>query len=206
MIEFLLGQPVEARDQVEALIGREAVEMAVLLHLDFASGPVRLSNRNIPFTDLKWGHEWGAGGGLLIAVPDVGGGDDQLAPYREYQLGLPEEWIDAENWAAELVEMVNDRSDYVRRDAGLYGQLFDPDTSAPVGHPFAFDIGVMDRMSVSFQRGGAVVSLTTESVMARKGVPVYGMLTYRDQKRRHPTDEGLQFVTDAGSLQTWTDW
>lgn len=206
MIEFLKAQPEEWREQVMDLLGRGAVQMSVLMHLDFASEPLFLSNRNIPFVDLKWGHEWGAGSGLLVGLSDVGGGDDQLAPFRKLHLGLPNEWIDAENWAAGIVQMVRNRSDYSGRDTGLYGQLFDPDSNKPVGHPFAFDIGIMDMMSVSFRPDVAVVSLTIEGFMSRKGVPVYGMLTYLDQKRRHPTDEGLQFVTEAGKLITWTDW
>ena len=206
MIEFLKSQPAPQRARVMDLLAREAVQMSVMLHLDFASEALRLSNRNIPFTDLKWGHEWGAGGGLLVGLPELSGGDDQLAPFREFRLGIPNEWIDAETWMADLVEMVGDVGSYRGRDAGLYGQLFDSESGQPVGHPFAFDIGIMDRMSVSFPRGGAIISLTTESFMARKGVPVYGMQTYHDQKRRHPTDEGLQFVTEAGKLITWTDW
>jgi hypothetical protein len=206
MIEFLKAQPEEWREPVMDLLGRGAVQMSVLMHLDFANEPLFLSNRNIPFTDLKWGHEWGAGSGLLVGLPEVSGGDDQLAPFRKLRLGLPNEWIDAENWAAEIVQMVRNRSEYRGRDTGLYGQLFDPDSNKPVGHPFAFDIGIMDKMNVSFPRGGAIVSLTIEGFMSRKGVPVYGMLTYLDQQRRQPTDEGLQFVTEAGKQITWTDW
>jgi len=206
MSVFLEAQPEGVRDQVMALLSGGAVQLTVMLELDFASGPLRLSNRNIPFTDLKDGHVWGAGANLLISLPEVVGGDDQLAPFREYQLGLPEDCIEAEHWAAALVNMVGTVTEYRGRDIALYGQLFDPDSNQPVGHPFAFDVGLMDRMAVSFPRGGAVVSLTSESFMARKGAPVYGMLTYFDQKRRHPTDEGLQFVTESGKLITWTDW
>lgn len=206
MIEFLKAQPEEYRDQVMDLLAGGAVQMAVLLNLEFATTPVRLSNRNIPFVDLKWGHEWGAGSGLLVGLPEVSGGDNQLAPFREYRLGIPGEWIDSENWAADLVEMVGDVVEYRGRDAGLYGQLFHPDKNTAIGHPFAFDVGIMDRMTVSFPKGGAIVSLTTESFLARKGAPVYGMQTYFDQKRRYSTDEGLQFVTEAGKLITWTAW
>lgn len=206
MIEFLKDQPAEAREVMMDLLRREAVHMSVMLSLDFATEPLRLSNRNVPFTDLKWGHSWGAGGGLLVGLPELSAGDGQLAPFREYGLGVPNEWIDDENWAAGLVEMIGDVAEYRGRDAGLYGQLFDQDGSTPVGHPFAFDVGIIDRMAVSFPRGGAIVSLTTESFVARKGVPVYGMQTYFDQKRRHPTDEGLQFVTEAGKFIDWTNW
>ena len=206
MIEFLKAQPEESRAQVSGLLERGAVQMAVMLHLDFATEPVRLSNRNIPFVDQKWGFNWGAGDGLLIGLPNVSGGEDQLAPYHKYRLGMPSEWIEADNWAAGLVDMVGNVGDFRGRECGFYGQLFDPDSNQPAGHPFAFDVGIMDPMTVSFVRGGAIVSLTTEGFMARKGVPVYGMQTYFDQKRRHSTDEGLRFVAEAGNLITWTDW
>ncbi|MEO1733358.1 MAG: hypothetical protein AAFR45_06975 [Pseudomonadota bacterium] len=204
--EFELAQPEEHRGRVMDLLSRQAVQMAVMLRLDFATEPLLLSNRNIPFTDLKWGYEWGAGGGLLVGLPNITGGDDQLAPFREYRLGVPNEWIDSANWAADLVQMVGNVTEYRARDAGLYGQLFDPDTNKVVGHPFAFDVGFMDKMTASFPRGGAIVSLTVEGFLARKGVPPYGMLTYHDQLRRYPTDEGLQFVAESGKLITWTDW
>ena len=43
--------------------------------------------------------------------------------------------------------------------------------------------------------------------LARKGAPQYGFLTYQDQLRRHPTDEGLQFVPEVVSTEVqWTDW
>lgn len=206
MMAFLEGQPEGAREVVMALLAGGAVQLTVMLSLDFATAPLRLSNRNVAFTDLKWGHVWGAGGALLVGLPEVVGGDDQLAPFVEYRLGLPEDCIEAEDWAAELVSLVGRGAEYRGREIALYGQLFDPETNQPVGHPFAFDVGFMDRMVVSFPQGGAVVSLTSESFLARKGAPVYGMLTYFDQKRRHETDEGLQFVTESGKLITWTDW
>lgn len=206
MINFLKDQPADARDRVMALLQREAVQMSILLHLDFVSAPVWLSNRTAPFRDLRWGAEWAAGSGLLIGVPDVNGGDGQLAPFYEYQLGIPAEWVEEADWAARLVEMVGAKADYRGRDSGFYVQIFDPETDQPVGYPSALDVGFMDKMSVSFMRGGAVIKLTTEGFLARKGVPVYGMQTYLDQKRRHPTDEGLQFVTEANKTIVWTDW
>lgn len=204
MIELLKAQPAADRDRILALLQREVVELSVLLHLDFADRPLFLCNRNIPFIDNKWGHEWGAGSGYMFGVADVQNGDGQLAPYREYSLGMPYEWIDADDWKSVLFGMVMNKRDYRGRDAGFYGQMFDD--GVPVGHPFAFDVGVMDKMTVSFQSGGAVVSLTTEGFMARKGVPVYGMQTYRDQLRRYPGDMGFQFTTEADNLIVATDW
>jgi hypothetical protein len=206
MIEFLRGQPAQYRDQITALLEAEAVQMSVLLHMDFATTPLRLSNRNVPFVDLENGHTWGAGSGLLVGLPDVGAADGELAPFREYRLGVPSDWIDGDYWAAGLISAVADVSEYRGRSLGLYGQIFDPNTGQPVGHPFAFDVGQMDQMTVTSVKEGAIASVTSESFMARKGVPIYGQQTYFDQKRRHPTDEGLQFVTESGEMVQWTDW
>lgn len=205
-LEFLKDQPPECHGPIMELLSGEALQMAIMLKLDFADDPVYLSNRNIPFVDLKWGHTWGAGAGLLVGLPDVSGGDGQLAPYREYQLGMPHEWIEAENWRAEIVDEVTDVANYRNREAGLYGQIFDPETNQPAGYPFAFDVGLMDKMSASFSPEMTVITLTSESFFARKGAPAYGMQTYQNQQRRFPGDLGMQFTTEAGRLVTWTTW
>jgi len=202
--DFYSYQPADQVDAVKTALGGEAVEMCIMLHLDFADAPLRLCNRSLPFSDLKWGQEWKAGGGLLVGLPEIGGGDGDLAPLREYRLGIPDQWMTSENWAADAVQMIADRANYRQRDVVLYGQLFT--AGAPLGHPFTLDTAIMDRMSVSFSPGMAVITLGVESFLSRKGVPVYGMQTYFDQKRRFPDDEGLQFVTEAGRLITWTNW
>ena len=209
MNEFLAAQPPEYRDHVTDLLSRDAIEMAVMLRLDFASEAVLLCNRNIPFTDLQFGHEWGAGAGLLVGVPQVQGGEGNLAPNHEFRLGMPHEWIDAENWAAELVEMRRNVTDYRGRDGALYGQLFDSDgagAAVPVGYPFAFLVGIMGQMTVAFRPAGAIVKLRIEGPGVRQLVPVHGMQTYQAQKRLYPTDEGMQFVAEVGKLGAWTDW
>jgi hypothetical protein len=206
MIEFLRAQPEEYREQMMETISSQALQMSILLRLDFRDKPLLLSNRSVAFRDLKWGFDWSGSSGLLVGLPDISAGDGQLAPFREYRLGVPDEWIDRETWAKDLVEAVANVSNYRGRHAGLYGQLFTSQPSRPVGHPFALDVGQMDRMTVSFLRFGAVVKLTSEGFLARKGAPVYGMQTYFDQKRRHPTDEGLEFVTESGKPVVWTNW
>lgn len=206
MSVFLDAQPVAARDRIAAILSGGVVPMAIMLSLDFADGPLRLCNRRVPFTDLKDGHTWGAGHGLLVSLPDLEMAEDSLNPFRQYQLGLPSDLIDLEEWAPEVISSISDRANYVTREVALYGQIFDPMTGAPVGHPFAHDVAQMDRMTASFSTAGAIVSLSVESFMARQGMPVYGMMTYRDQLRRFPGDEGMQFTTESGRLVTWTKW
>ncbi|WP_422049920.1 hypothetical protein [Shimia sp.] len=202
-LAFLEHQPAEFHGPIMDALAREAVEFAVMLHFDFATYPVRISNRTVPFTDLE-GQEWRAGGGMLVGMPDLSGGQGQLAPLREYSLGMPKDQMIEGDWRGELVELVSDVSEYRSRDYGLYGQIFTE--GRPLGLPFAMDIGLMDRMNVQFGNGGAVATLGCEGLLARKGVPAYGMQTYFDQKRRHPTDEGFQFVTESGRLIVWTNW
>lgn len=206
MIEFLAAQPAVARGRILELLQAEAVSMALMLNLEFRTQPVRISNRNVPFTDAKYGYEWQSGAGLLVGLPQLTAEEDALAPFREFRLGMPQEWIAEQSWRADIVAMMRDRSEYRARPAQLLGQIFDPGTGDAVGHPFVFDSGLIDKMSASFSTAGAVLSLTVESLLARKGVPVYGMLTYQDQKRRHPTDEGAQFTAEAGAVIEWTNW
>lgn len=204
---FLEHQPDELHAPIMALLQREAIEMAIMLHLDFASAPVRICNRMTSFVDLETGHTWEKGGGLLVGMPDLDGGAGQLAPLREFVLGMPEGLMTdaaARNWRGDMVDLVGDVTEYRGRAYGLYGQLFD--AGQPVGYPFAFDVGLMDRLSASFVPTGAVLTLGCEGLLARKRVPAYGMQTYLDQKRRYPTDEGFQFVTESGRLIVWTDW
>ncbi len=52
-----------------------------------------------------------------------------------------------------------------------------------------------------------MLTLRVESVLARKGAPLFGLLTDRDQKRRYVDDEGLRYVPEVMSTAVkWTDW
>lgn len=199
MSEFLRFQPEAYQQDVARLIRAEVVHLSVLLHLDFKDEPLRLSNRNLPFVDLKDGHTWDAGHHLIVGLPAIDGGDNKLAPHREYRLGLPFDVID-EDWMKMVVEQCRDRGSYTGRTCALYGQLFDPKSLAPVGWPFAYDVGLMDRMTFQARQEGVIVSLTSESMMARKGVPPYGKMTFFNQKDKYPGDLGMQFTTESDRL------
>lgn len=207
MLKLLAAQPGGAQAAVEAALAGPEINMALLFFADFADGALALSNRIQPFTDRQDGRRWEPGNGLLIGLPDaIDGGEAALAPWRQFYLGFPAEFLDLNRWAASLVEFCGDRSRYRGRSSWLGLQMFAPNTGLPVGVPIILDSGFMDRMTISFQPGGAVLGLSVEGALARKGSPVYGALTYADQLRRHPGDVGLQFTTEAGKLVTWTDW
>lgn len=214
MSVYLAAQPDPAA--VLAALEREVVHVVLLLELRFASGSRYLCNEVVPFVDLKWGRTWAALGNL-VGVDDVEGGPDEMAPLREYRLGLPWEVLTADERArAELgliPALVSDRDEYVNRIAVLYEQVVSDSAKdtygrpLPVGHPTALHFGTMDRATASFSARGALLTLSVEGPLARKGAPVYGRLTPRDQQRRHPGDEGLDFVAEvASTIVKWTDW
>ena len=209
MSVFLEGQPDPTAMQ-EALRS-ERIERVLLLEMAFASGTIRLSNALLPVTDLKWGHVW-QGLGNLVGMDAISGGADALAPMRSYTLSIPWDYLTAEergvNGMGLLPGLIGNRSEYRNRTATLYMQMFSGvdvyGRAAPLGYPFALDIGVMDHVTASYSAKAAQLRLTVESLTARKGSPVYGLLTYRDQKRRFPTDEGLAFVPEVMSTTiTW---
>lgn len=208
MLELLKAQPAGLRAAVQAALAGPVIHMSTNLWLDFADGGIGISTRRVPFTDLQHGRTYAAGSGLLVSLPQITGGVGQLAPWREYALGFP---VAApsdptlSDLAEGLMDFCGDVANYRTREAVLSMQLFDA-ADQVVGWPIVLDRGLMDRMRLTIQREGVVVTLQVESLLSRKGVPPYGMQTYRDQKRRHPTDEGLEFVTEAQKPVVWTKW
>lgn len=204
---LVAAQPVEWQVAVAAALRAPEIHMAMCLHLDFADGALNLCSRTLPFTDLQHGRVYRAGAGLLVGLPSaLDMGDDNLAPWREYHLGFPTAQMEQAGWFTEIMAFCGAVENYRARAAEMALQLFHPATGAPLGWPIVQDVGVMDRMRLRWQPGGAVVTLSTEGLLARKGVPVYGMQTYQDQLRRYPRDEGMQFTVEAGKLITWINW
>jgi hypothetical protein len=206
---FLDGQPDPAA--MLAALRNERIERVLMLEMQFASETVRLTNALLPFTDLKWGYEW-QGFGNLVGMDAISGGPDSLAPMRSYTLGIPWQYLtDTErgvNGMGLLPGLIGNRAEYRSRMATLYMQMFSGvdgyGRAMPLGYPFALDVGVMDHLTTTYTKSAAMLRMTVESLTARKGAPVYGLLTYRDQKRRFPTDEGLSFVPEVMSTTiTW---
>ena len=74
----------------------------------------------------------------------------------------------------------------------------------------ALHYGRMDLAGASFSVASVGLRLTAEGPLTRKGSAVFGRLTDRDQRRRHPSptaDKGLRFVPEVMSTNpVWTDW
>ncbi len=210
MSVFLDGQPDPVA--VLAALSAGAVKSAFLLELKFNSGTIYVSDMNIPFIDPKWGHTW-KGMGELVGMSEISASEGDLAPLREYVLGIPWEFLtDGEQAVSGMWRvpgLIGNKSDFIGREANLFMQLFDVDANdlVPVGVPFALDSGLMDKVSASMTASAAVLTLRVEGLLARKGAPIYGIMTDRDQQKRHPGDRGLEQIVEVnGTNVVWTDW
>ncbi len=211
---FLDGQPDPVA--VEAALQAETVSLLLLLELRFASGTRYLSSSNVPFVDAQWGHEW-LGTGDMVSIAEISGGAQEMAPLIEYRLALPYELLADEekgiSGKGRIPALVGSPGEYLNRAAILWGQILSLTAvdvhgrPLPVGTPFAIHTGIMDRVKISFGPMQAQLTLPVEGPLSRKGAPVYGMLTPRDQARRHPGDQGLRFVPEVTNTDvTWTTW
>ena len=186
------------------LMQRETVECALMFELDFADQPMLLSNRVLPFVDTGDERTWGAGAGMLVSVPEITASQETLAPFREYGLGATWDMItDDSDFIAQINSFALNRDNYWRRKFAMHIQYFD--NGVPVHKPITRDVSLMDKMSVSFERGGVLIMIQVESLFGRMGIPGYGKLTYQHQRYRHPGDEGLQFNTEFDKLVTRTN-
>lgn len=194
------GQPDAAG--MRALFRRGRVEMALCAFFDFADEPLRLCTRTIGFTDLQNGDRWKAGGGLLIGIPGIDYSDSDLAPKREFHLGIQEVATMAADWRKTLIDAVDDAANYQGRQYALLLQAFD--AGQPFGYPIYLDQGKMSRQSLMFSTDISMISLTCEAGATRFNIPSGLYLTSPDQKSLYPTDEGLEFTTENNRLVVWT--
>ena len=202
---------------VEAVLARDVVSWALLLELQFVSGTIRIANTAVPVTTAD-GNTW-QGLGELVGMSDIEGGPTNLAPLREYYLGIPWEFLGADSVPAQasarIPALIGGAAGYRGQPANLFAQLFDADAydatglAATVGEPIALDSALMTNVGWTFGPGdgGVILTLRVESVLARKGSPLFGLLTHRDQKRRYVDDEGMRFTLETlVRIFNWTDW
>lgn len=214
MSVFLAAQGASAA-AVEAALKAEALQVLLLLELRFASGTLYVSSANVPFTDPQWSYVW-TGLGDMIAIDQIEGGPNDLAPLVEYSLGVPYELLgDGEagvDGKGRIPALIGVPGEYANRKAILWGQILSLTATdsngrpSPIGVPWYIHGGRMDRPRASFTER-VVLTLPVEGALSRFGAPVFGMLTHRDQKRRFATDEGMAFAAEVTQREVkWTDW
>lgn len=181
---------------ISALIDAETVENAMLLELHFASGIFRISDRSIDWNDGT--NIWKAGSSW-VGMSEIQRASDTRIIQRTYSISP----INTEVAAIALGE----RTEYKNRPAKLFTQFFAD--RVPVGDKIALDYSLMDTMQRTVNADGTFkISLTAESLLAKKGAAPFGFLTPADQERRHPGDLGLEFVMelDGGKTVSWPEF
>ena len=205
MIALLEGQPEEFHAPILNALSASAVQASVCLFMDFATTPLRICNRTIPFEDLQ-GNQWEKGAHLIVGLPDLSRTPEEQMPLREYTLALPIELLTQATWQRDLTAMVLDRSEYNGRKMELSMQLFEPATGAPLGYPFVLDAGWMDAQSLSFSIELAEITQSVESNLVRQGAPVAGVQTDLDQQHRFNGDLGFSDIRGRGQVLNWPNW
>lgn len=178
---------------------QEALGAILLVDLDFLSKPVRLSNWNIRMTID--GQVYDATG-ALSRISEVGDAAKGSVPPLEYGLSVPTELLDNSDELYVLPEILSDASEYVGRKAELRLQIMAKGVA--VGVPMTMHVGRMYKPRFVMSTTLVELSILSESIAVRRRVPGGGYLTAADQKVRHPTDEGLEFVSTAVSEPV--DW
>jgi hypothetical protein len=207
---YLAHQPDPAA--VEAALAKEVVHLVQLLELRFASGTVYLSNETVPIE--VDGHTW-QGMGNLVSVATIPAGRRNLAPLVEYTLGIPWEFLTDEergvNGMGLIPGLIGDPAEYRNREAILWEQILDDDNldshgrPTPIGVPSALHYGRMDAVTATYSPTAANLRLSVEGPFSRKGAPVFGRLTPRDQQKRYPGDNGLNYVYEVqNTVVEWT--
>lgn len=190
--------------RLKQVLRLESFPASTLLLLDFRDRPLRLSNRTVGFTD-KRGARWQAGGGLLVGIPEITFSLEDMAPFREYHLGLVHAEMGDGDWRAGLYDEIRDLGNYQDQDYALLFQVFDPAAKAPIGNPFVLDAGRMSGMALQSNAQHSLITLTVEAGLHRGAKPPGELLTYRDQLDLYTGDEGLEFTTEKGK-KIWTQF
>lgn len=171
-----------------ALAGR-SVNRAVLVHLDFRDEPMRVWGG---FGTLDaGGHTW-SGLGQLGNIEGLESAFGGTAPVTTFTLSGVEPSL--------VIDALNSSDQVKGRDVTVFLQLFDVESEALLDSPFAIYGGTMDVMKV-FRQGVArrTVSLTAETLFARRALPPWGYLSDRHQQQLYPADRGLEMVASMAN-------
>jgi len=197
---FFQGDP--DADRLQALIASGRVERATLVALDFASGPVYLTNRGGGFVDRQLGRTWRDTGDLAALDPVQQSND--MSAFRELRLGVPFALMDEGDPSFNAFDLVGNPSDYAGQTCTTYLQYFDEHRdewgrSVPLGFPKALDVGVMSKVEASVDPAEniAVLTMRLETLMVRGTRPEHQFLTDQSQQALFPGDLGLQFVAEV---------
>ena len=198
---FWDAQPPALHAEIDAILRSRQMSAAFLAEFDFVSGPVRLCNWTVEVTDGQYGYTWQALPAPW-AVDDISAGPDEWAPLRTYSMLVPRDILTRFEGEEGPFPDLKDKSNYHKRAATMFLQLMKPGDgtygeAVPLGYPVTLHKGRMDRLNFSMVRDGISTEMRVEGFLARKRVQGSGVLTPRDQKRRHPGDLGSDYIPEV---------
>ncbi|WP_291295809.1 hypothetical protein [Elioraea sp.] len=166
--------------ETAAVVNSRIVPNAILVELDFASGPMRLWSG---LGDLVWAGRTFTGAGDLAGVGEITFTTDQRATGFDLTLsGVPNEMIaiaNADTWK--------------RRAAAVWMVVFDNARANIIGEPISLGAARMDTLTHS--RGTtASFRLTIETEQLAQRRPRPRRYTDRDQQQAFPGDRAFEFV------------
>lgn len=180
-------------DTVAAQLRGQVVNVCMLAHFDFATNPMRVW---MGFGDLN------AGGFTWKGIGELGGVSGLETPIGGT---APTATFTMSGVSAPLVADALNSSDEVKgRDVTVYLQFLDGGL-LPLDDPFAIYAGIMDVMSYTMTGPSTrTIKLTAETLFARRGTPLFGNLSDRDQQRLYPGDRGLDRIAQIPfKTATW---
>lgn len=180
-------------DTVAAQLAGQVVNVCVLAHFDFATNPMRVW---MGAGDIRAGGQIWKGIGELGSMSGLETPIGGTAPQATFMMS---------GVSPELVADALNLSDEVKgRDVTVYVQFLDADLQT-LDNPFAIYAGIMDVMSYTMTGPSTrTIKLTAESLFARRGTPLFGNLSDRDQQRLFPGDRGLDRIAQIPfKTATW---
>lgn len=203
-MSLFCGQPDPAG--LAAFYKRPRANACLLAFFDFVDEPVRICSRTVAVMDGQHGYRWRSGRGILIGLPNVSSeDDDDLAPLREYNLGILDRYADAENWRATVIDAVRDRANYAGRAYSLALQAMNDDGTA-YQYPAILDQGQMSKMRFQQGPGEALLTLECEAGSTLLNKPFGYRYTDADQRALYPGDRGMEFTSEMNQFVIFTDF
>lgn len=179
---------------IEALLRKEVVRAARLLHLDFLTTPAFIWEGVGPLITLD-GRSW-SGLGEFISISGIDSAIGGQAPMASLSLSGVSPAVVAATFSAS--------SEVKDRDAAVYMQYFDEQWQ-PLDPPYALWLGIMDTMRAATSGPAQrTVTLTAETVLVNRARPAFGFLSDTDQNALYSGDRFLEQI--SGMTSKTVDW
>lgn len=168
---------------IEAQLTGATVVMAILVEVQFASGPARFwtGQGTRTFDDRDW-----QGVGSILSISEITRLQNGQADPFEVEIVAGDEII-----RPGLIEFADEAQD---RELSVYLQFLNYEADAALGAPWKIRDGLMRGATLTVDAETMKLTVACDTTASLRNRPAYGMLTDRDQKARYPDDRGLEFV------------